>query len=139
MVVQLREKQLYSIDPWSHCICWNDLHLSLSSRRFIKFFSGFFCTGLKCAKTLTKSQKQTTSSPSCMKNSLNSVTRFFKVPSEKCAFKSAQNIWCLFAILKNITFKVNTSVVIFGKPLKEIGLLYYLTFGHTVPKVVRTR
>ena len=44
-----------------------------------------------------------------------------------------------FAILKNITFKVNTSVVIFGQPLKEIGLLYYLTFGHTVPKVVRTR
>ena len=41
----------------------NCSHLSLSSLVFIRFFSGFFLGGRKCAKTLTKSSKLTTSLP----------------------------------------------------------------------------
>ena len=59
---------------------------------------------------------------------------------DKYSFKNAQNIWSLFGLFKNITLKLKTSVVIFGQPLVEIGLLYNLTLLATdLPILVSRR
>ena len=58
---------------------------------------------------------------------VTSVTSFgiLKVPLKVA--KISSDFLCY---LKNITFKVKTSVVMFWQLLEEIGLLYNLTSGH---------
>ena len=63
----------------------------------------------------------------------NQIGRFLKVIGNKFYFKSSPDIWkTVWAILKSI-FSSKIAVATLWATIVEIGLLFILLSGHTVP------